>query len=128
MYRFRQYRNGVTRKSIDAFKHLPKIGTLVEIRGYRVKSHFKTFATNMEYVLIKGTNGSCRLGGLLWGYQGEGPRGLEALLKHLGFGEDVTRLAFTLKRFNTPGIDWRITLPYKLEVRQSEEQNLRKSA
>lgn len=128
MYRFRQYRNGVTRKSLDAFKHLSKIGTLVEIRGYRVRSHFKTYSTSMEYVLVKGTNGSCRFGGLLWGYFGEGPRGLESLLKYLGFGEDVTRLALTLKRFNTPGIDWRIKMPFQLEIRQSEEHILRKSA
>lgn len=106
MYRYRD-NTGTTRTSLSAMRHLSKIGKVTSIRGYR----YKAKGISQEAVLVSGENGSCRFGGFLWGYAGEGPRGTVELLKHLGLPEyAANEVAFeSLRREHDElGVDWRI--------------------
>jgi hypothetical protein len=78
MYRYRD-NYGATRQSITALKHLYKIGTPIEVRGYCHKGKFN----NRLAVLVKGDKGSARFSAFCWGYFGEGPRGLLELFKKI---------------------------------------------
>ena len=96
---------GVTRKSLDQLKHLPKLGKIKYVRGYFYQSKYGPRAA----VLVRGANGSCRFGGFSWGYGGEGPRGLQQLLIKLG----VESTTIEKVVYNTPWTEeikehWRI--------------------
>jgi hypothetical protein len=105
MYRYRNDRS--TLHNRDAFDRiLPKLGRIKEVRGYRYLGRYQAYH---EAVLVKGTKGSARFGGLLWGYGGEGPRGLVELLVKLGVHrERAEAIAFRTPRhdYNKPGSDW----------------------
>lgn len=93
-----------TAKCRDRFPKIEKLGKLRYIKGYR---YFGRYQTNHEAVLVRGENGSVRFGGLLWGYSGEGPRGLLELLLKLGLEKDKAEvIAFHTKREN----QWKIDL------------------
>lgn len=81
-YRYREsWGGGVTKRSLNAFlKHVGKIGTLQYIRGYQYEDGKKI---KQIAVIIKGSLGSLRLGGLSWGYSGEGVRGTKTILTQL---------------------------------------------
>ena len=107
-YRYR-YNGGTTRGAIKRFDRLIKrLGKIHTVRGYRYIGRYRA---DHEAVLLKGENGSARLGGLLWGYGGEGPRGTYDLLQRLGLSEDEARkIAFETPRQNKVGTDWEIKL------------------
>lgn len=104
-YRYRNDRS--TQANINVFdKVLPKLGKIICIRGYRYKGRYDALH---EAVVVRGENGYARFGGLLWGYSGEGPRGLRQLLLKLGVNPDMAdNLPFQTKRLNKIGEDWRI--------------------
>lgn len=52
------------------------MGKIKYIKGYRYRGRY---GASHEAVLVVGEKGSIRFGGLLWGYSGEGPRGLHEL-------------------------------------------------
>ncbi len=88
------------------FDRVAKLGKLSSVRGYRYRGRYNT---THEAVLIKGENGSIRFGGLLWGYGGEGPRGLVELLGKIGVSEsNAQQIAFTTARRDEVGTDWEI--------------------
>ena len=80
MYRFRNRVDGLTRRSLKEFQHLEKIGTIREIVLYVVNKKTEYGMIPTPRVLVRGDKGTCRFGGLLWGYMGEGPRALVELL------------------------------------------------
>ena len=86
-YRYREsWGGGVTNLSLKAFnKHVSKIGEVSSVKGY---IYFGQHKTNHIGVLLTGTKGTLRLGGLSWGYGGEGVRGLRVILTNLGCPED----------------------------------------
>ena len=83
MYRYRD-NSGSTSGSLDRLEHIDKLGKLSVIRGYTYKGKYGFNSA----VLIKGENGSARYSGFSWGYSGEGPRGLEKLLRLLNINQD----------------------------------------
>lgn len=103
IHRFRYDRS--TKHSLAGMSRLEKLGKIISIRGYRWKP--KNEAHN-EAVLVKGENGSIRFGGFLWGYNGEGPRGLTTLLRELGFGQATANEITKSQRNDTSGVDWEI--------------------
>jgi hypothetical protein len=100
---------GSTRRSLRALKHLPKIGTVQYVRGYVYKGRYGAHAG----VLVRGTLGSIRFGGFAWGYNGEGPRGLERLFDALNVPEwarrFVWRSSWPRMSEDEVGEHWRIT-------------------
>lgn len=117
MYRYRNH-GGSTHRSIKAFKHLPKLGRILEVRGYTIISTRKSsegnrYSVMRPFVMVKGENGSARFDGLLWGYKGEGPRGLATLLVTLGlFIDDAQALDFVSRQEwkNEVGIEFSIKI------------------
>jgi hypothetical protein len=112
MYRYRA-NHGSTRASLNALKHLPKIGKPIYVKGYTYKGRYNT---NHTAVLVVGNNGSIRFDGFAWGYNGEGPRGLNQLLTKLGLSKEQI-FEFTLKYMYTfdwknIGEIWRINLTF----------------
>jgi hypothetical protein len=115
MYRYREQEKfegktiltgGVTQKSRQALKHLPKIGTPLYVKGYIYKG---AHHANHVGVLVKGTEGVIRFGGFSWGYCGEGCRGLAELFTLLGIKENPETIA-EWPSFNDLGEHWRINL------------------
>jgi len=82
---------GVTKRSLLALKHLPKIGVPRYVRGYLYKGRH---GVNHIGVIVRGTKGSMRFGGFGWGYGGEGPRGLKRLFEALNITLDPTYREF----------------------------------
>ena len=99
---------GVTRRSLKALKHLPKIGTPTLCRGY---TYFGTHETTHIGVVVRGTNGSLRFGGFAWGYYGEGCRGLEQLFKALNIQVSPFTDLGQWPNYNDVREHWRIALP-----------------
>lgn len=106
MYRYR-YNGGTTRGARDRFaKIIAKLGTILSVKGYR---YFGRYGTTHEAVMVKGTKGTARFGGCLWGYGGEGPRGTHELLLTLGVDAKLAdRMAFRMKRRDELGTDWEL--------------------
>ena len=120
MYRYRD-QSGSTRRSLQmAERHLPKIGKVLSIKGYRYKGRYD--ATH-ESVMVKGENGSCRFDGFCWGYGGTGPHGLFDLLTRLGIIErDAKAIAFECFRGEEIGVDWSVefrTDHYRMERKRA---------
>ena len=86
-YRYREsWGGGLTNRSIEAFKnHIGKVGKVKSVRGY---VYYGRHNTNHVGVLITGDKGTIRLGGLSWGYGGEGVRGLRVVLSGLNISEN----------------------------------------
>lgn len=81
-YEYRDVR-GVTRFSVAAVrKHLSKLGKLHYVRGI-FSGKCNGIANPWYRVVIAGETGTMILGGLSWGYNGEGSRGLEEVLRML---------------------------------------------
>ena len=116
MYRYRDHSGGITHRSISRFSHLVKLGKIKKVKGYRFESTRKYTGYNpihsmRECVMVYGEKGTARFEGLLWGYGGEGPRGLVALLKKIGFSQSVAEyISFHTKRLETPGVDWTLEI------------------
>jgi hypothetical protein len=121
--------NGVTQCSLKALKHLPKVGKLISVRGYvyASKRDFDNQPITRIGVTVKGENGYIRFGGFLWGYGGEGPRGLMQLFAKLGIvGVDVATLCGGSPDYSASSIGewWRITFEdgdvskYSLQVKR----------
>jgi hypothetical protein len=113
-FRVRPYRgrnDRSTRHNRDSFDRIKKLGRLKYIKGYR---YFGRYHTSHEAVLVVGEFGSIRFGGLLWGYSGEGPRGLHELLLKVGVpSQKASSIAFHAPRLEALGEDWRLTLEWQ---------------
>jgi hypothetical protein len=122
MLRYRESSAGVTEKSKKAAAlNLDKIGDVKEIRGYRFTSTRKigngSYNSEHECVLVKGTNGTARFQGFLWGYCGEGPRGLVQLLECCGLTQSAAEaVAYKTPRRMRDGIDWSIRFPVGVPI------------
>lgn len=104
-----RYEGGTTHGAETRFdKVIAKLGTITEIRAYR---YIGRYDTDHEAILVRGTNGTARFSGLLWGYSGQGPRGTHALLLKLGVDPALAwKLAFQTPRQKIIGTDWRLQL------------------
>jgi len=94
-------------------KVLPKLGQILSVRGYRFTSTRGTgtdaYTTNHERVIVEGRNGKAIFNGLLWGYSGEGPRGLVTLLRATGLSKLVAEhVAFRTPRLEIDGTDFEL--------------------
>lgn len=107
MLRYRSTRDH-TEASVKALKHLPKVGKVRYVKGYRFMGKY---GTDHEAVLVRGEHGSLRFSGFLWGYGGAGPNGLVQLLKAIGLPVAAAQLlAYRLpRRIPAIGEDWRLT-------------------
>jgi hypothetical protein len=121
--RYRDNSGGVTHKSLAAMsRNLRKVGDVLEIRGYRFVStrHPKgcnPYTTDHEAVLVKGTKGTARFDGFLWGYGGTGPNGLRVLLEACGFNDKAAQaIAFNTPRKREPGTDFVIQFPVGVPI------------
>jgi len=95
-----------TRNNQERFTRIKRVGKIKYIKGYR---YIGRYGASHEAVLVVGEKGSIRFGGLLWGYSGEGPRGLHELLVLLGVPDEVAaNIAFKTPRKMTVGEDWRL--------------------
>jgi hypothetical protein len=110
---------GITERSLMALKHLSKVGQVRYVRGYIYTGRN---GTQHAGVLVRGELGSIRFGGFSWGYNGEGPRGLEKLFDCLGVKNWCRRLVqstrwpgFALKDV---GEWWRITFGDQISVKR----------
>ena len=103
-----RYNQDCTRNALDRMdKVIAKLGQITKVKGYR---YFGRYNTTHEAVMLYGTNGTARLNGLLWGYGGEGPRGLVQLLQKLGLNQQTAEnIAFQTPRREQLGNDWSIT-------------------
>lgn len=131
MYRYR-FQGHVSRNVLTSFfKHRDKLGTITKVVAKRYRATRKsngyidtsgatatwtppsTYTTTYEVVTVYGTTGSARFTGVCWGYGGEGPRAVFALLRSIGLPIDVASyFAFKSKRgqYNEVGTDWTINL------------------
>jgi hypothetical protein len=89
MYYHRARHPGITRMSLrSVHRHLSKIGTPLWAEAYSMNVKTRNGDSSRCYVVVTGTTGKIRFGGFSWGYHGEGPRGLQALLGSLGYKGD----------------------------------------
>ena len=111
MYRYR-CEHHTTQFARKNFHRVSRLGKILRIKGYRFTSCRKNNSNQPvqhEYVLVVGEHGSCRFSGLCWGYGGEGPSGLAALLNHLGMGQNYSaNIAYKSYRGDNDGTDWEI--------------------
>lgn len=109
MYRYRDNASG-TEASLRAMKHLPKLGRITKIRGYRY--HGKDGVSQIA-VMVHGENGTVRFRGFSWGYSGQGCRGLQTLFNHLGVPSEKSLIVMALAwpEFHGPAHEfWSIDL------------------
>lgn len=97
---------GVTKRSLAAMKHLPKVGVIKSVKGYTYNGRYNTTHTG---VLVKGDKGSIRFGGFSWGYNGEGCRGLQTLFDTLNVPAKATTIAEWADS-DQVGEHWKITI------------------
>jgi hypothetical protein len=111
-YRYRDHSGGITGRSLTRVRdNLHKIGQPVLIRGYCYIARNKWGTVKDEAVMVKGERGSARFEGFLWGYFGEGPRGLIQLLIRLGVKKpDADMIAHDVPRCYVPGTDWELEI------------------
>jgi hypothetical protein len=118
MYRYR-CEHHTTEFARKNFHRVSKLGKIQRVKGYRFTSARKNNSgqpVQYEYVLVVGEHGSCRFSGLCWGYFGEGPRGLCALLNMLNLGSNdglpshsmSAEIAYHAYRGNHDGTDWEL--------------------
>ncbi len=111
MYRYR-CEHHTTQLARKNFHRVNRLGRIQRIKGYRFTSCRKNnsnMPVTYEYVLVVGEHGSCRFSGLCWGYAGEGPSGLAALLNHLNMGQNISaNVAYHSYRGDKDGTDWEI--------------------
>lgn len=109
---------GTTQKAIAKISNVKKIGQVYRIIGKRYVVHLKEgYSSTREVVYLYGEKGTARFLGFLWGYHGEGPRGLIRLLKYLGLNNTLTEsVPFHFKRGQNVGIDWEINISKNGEV------------
>ncbi len=115
MYRFVEtidgdLTSGYTRVSIRSMKHIPKVGDIKEVKGYTYKSKRGGFESFKTAVAVIGDKGRIRLEGLNWGYQGEGPRGLQKLFDLLEVNEDAKTIALSPEGTESK-VYWSIDIP-----------------
>lgn len=119
MLKYRDKSYGLTRKSVNAIKHIKRLGTIQRIVGYRYNARVKLpssqgdrwWQIKREAVKVIGENGFAVFSGFCWGYGGEGPSGLHELLLQCGIHDTIaTRVAFDQKRYNDVGKDWELEL------------------
>lgn len=118
MYRYR-YEGSTTHGARERFDWiLRKLGRIQYIKGYRYHGKYQA---QHERVLIRGTKGTARLSGLLWGYLGEGPHGTRELLLKLGMPLQLAEeIAFRTSRYAEDGEDWILyLLPYQGGTKQT---------
>lgn len=112
---------GSTSRAKRRFHHVNRLGRLLSIKGYRYSARRisskdaegnKTYYRNtFERVLVTGVNGTARFDGVLWGYGGEGPRGLVELLIVCGLERATAEeIAFNTPRRDEVGVDWELEL------------------
>jgi len=120
-YRYRDHSGGVTRPSLTRVaRNLHKIGQPYLVRGYRWMGKHNV---DWEGIMVKGDQGTARFEGFLWGYGGEGPRGLVQLLIRLGVKKpDAERIAFRTPRLNAIGTDWELDIMANAYVLRIEGQ------
>ena len=120
--RYRDKSGGITNRSLKAAKNnLQKIGRISNIKGYRFRSTRNNINTTHEAVLVTGEKGTARFEGFLWGYAGEGPRGLVQLLKACGFTNGAAyTIAFCCERKEDVGVDWEINFPVSIYTNPKE--------
>jgi len=85
---------------------LAKIGQVKSVQGYRYVGFFQM---QHEAVLLKGQNGSVRITGLLWGFNGEHSRGTVTLLQRLGIHKERSEhivFSFSSRDYPHLGVDW----------------------
>jgi hypothetical protein len=115
MLKYRDKSYGLTRKSVNAIKHIKRLGMIQKIVGYRyfarVKFESGFHPIKREAIKVIGENGFAVFSGFCWGYGGEGPSGLHELLLQCGIHDTIaTRVAFNQKRYNDVGTDWELDL------------------
>jgi len=103
MYYHRARHPGITRISLRSMhRHLSKIGTPLWAEAYSMNVKTRNGDSSRCYVVVTGTTGKIRFGGFSWGYHGEGPRGLQALLDALGYKGAPTHAWPDFKGSNSP--------------------------
>ena len=100
MYRFVETMNGdlihgYTRTSVRSMKHIPKVGAVKSVKGYTYYSTRGGFRSHKTAVAVIGDRGRVRFEGLNWGYEGEGPRGLQKLFDLLKVNADARTVALS---------------------------------
>jgi hypothetical protein len=125
--RYRDRSGGVTNKSLRAAKrNLAKLGEVTEIQGYRFTSTrkpkgFGAYTTQHECLRLSGPRGTHRYEGVLWGYYGEGPRGLVQILEACGLNVQAAEdIAFNTPRGNKNGTDFIIKFPVPVRVQPNK--------
>lgn len=118
MVHYRDKSYGLTRKSVNAIKHIDRLGKIQKIIGYRylarVKLESSWYRIKREAVKVIGENGFAVFSGFCWGYGGEGPSGLHKLLLKCGIHEAIaTHVAYRKTRYQDCGIDWELEISDK---------------
>lgn len=107
MKRYRMFAGTSPMAENYADKVIPKLGTIVRIKAYRVTSKRDGLLTWREQLLIVGTEGSARFNGCCWGYSGSGPMVVHKILKMCGVDvATADQLAFNGPRPDRDGTHW----------------------
>lgn len=113
MYRYR-YERCLSRFVLERFqKHFIKLGTITKVVAKRYGAWRKgsegKYYTTYEVLMVYGDKGTARFTGCCWGYGGEGPRAVNALLKAMGVPDVLAdHYAFRVPRLDKVGVDWTI--------------------
>ncbi len=107
MKRYRMYAGTSYRAEKYADRIIPKLGTILRIKAYRVTSDRDGLLAWRWQLLVVGTLGSARFNGCCWGYGGEGPRVVHKILKMSGVdAATADQLAFNGPRPDRDGTHW----------------------
>lgn len=105
-----RYRDGgcSTETCLKRFnKHRDKIGKVYRIKGYTYRGKYGL----RPAVLVIGVNGTIRLSGLSWGYDGQGPRSLIKLLNTfpLSYDQKDEIVNTSWSTTDNVGVAWDVT-------------------
>lgn len=124
--RYRDNSLGSSKISLErAKKHLGRLGSVTEIRGYRyttirsAKDPSMPFQGQYEAMMVVGPKGSMRFSGVSWGYSGYGPRAAIQILMACGLTEAAAMaVAFGTERKSDDGVDFTIkfSTPVPIDV------------
>ena len=106
MIKYHDKAGGTTQRSLKKIHHVDRLGKLFYVKGHTYKS--KKCGYDFS-VVVRGENGICTFTGFSFGYSGEGPRGLLALLNKLGIDNTVAKqIVFggTWNETNNTGVNW----------------------
>lgn len=104
-YRYRYQRGLSCLVKERAMKHLPKLGKILSIRGYRYQGRYGL----NEAVMVVGELGTARFNAVCWSYGGSGPHAVRDLLMLLGVSQDWAEIiAFKSFRWDDKGTDWEV--------------------